>query len=110
VSDPKRRPNWAALASAPEVAPKQAVAAEDTPEAPKVRRTAKRTLARPVLRAGTYRLPEDAHALIAAEVEAAAERGDRVSQQDAVTYALRQTYGKKHADRAERIMREAREG
>lgn len=107
MSDAKKvkRPNWGALAAAPEAAPKGAVAAEDNPAAPTVRRTAKRTLARPVLRAGTYRLPESAHALIAAEVEDQAEQGNRISQQDVVLYALRQTYGKKHADRAERIMR-----
>lgn len=89
-------------------APRATTAAKVVDEAPApeksapvsvARKTAKYNVTRPVKKADTFRLPLDAHKLIRAEVEAAAENGDRVTKDDAVTYALRHTFGKKHAAR-----------
>jgi hypothetical protein len=71
----------------------------EKPESPVVRKTVKKNLVRPVLRPATFRLPLDTHALIAAEIAFQAEQGNRLSQADVVTSALRHTYGRKHARR-----------
>jgi hypothetical protein len=54
--------------------------------------TPERGIVRPVTKPGTYRLPLDAHEIIAAEVKAAAAKGDTRSQAEVITYALRHTY------------------
>jgi hypothetical protein len=58
-----------------------------------MRQTPKLNLPRPSVRAATYRLPEDAHALIEAAVARAAIKGDRLTKDAAVTAALRGFYG-----------------
>ena len=54
--------------------------------------TPERGIVRPVLKSGTYRLPLDAHEIIAAEVATAAARGDKLTQAEVITAALRRTY------------------
>lgn len=63
-----------------------------TPETPTVHQTPERGIVRPILKPGTYRLPGDAHDIITTEVAAQAAKGNRVSQAEVITHALRHTY------------------
>lgn len=81
------QPDTEALASK---APATPAAASST------RTTARYNVTRPIKKADTYRLPLDGHALIRAEIGAAAENGDRLTKDDVVIKALRTVYGKKH--------------
>ncbi|MGO2933141.1 hypothetical protein [Microbacterium sp.] len=91
----KKQPDWAALATAPASAPKVEPEIEQSTS---VVVTPNSNLVRPKLKAGTYRLPLDAHAIINEIVEEAAANGDRLSKDAVVTNALREL-GKARARR-----------
>jgi hypothetical protein len=95
MSDVTPKSKWAAVATRQESAPKSVVAAEDNPTEPKVRRTEKNNLARPIKKAATFRLPPDVFELVDAEIAAEAALGNRLTKDDAITRAVRAAYGKK---------------
>lgn len=99
---PQASGNWADKFTRPESAPKAAVEAEDNPTSPRLRRTEKNKLARPVKRAATFRLPPDVFELIDREIEAEAEAGNRLTKDDAMAYAVRAAYGKSAKRRSSR--------
>lgn len=96
---PAGKSAWTSLVTKPESAPKDVI--DEPKAAPTARTTTTKTynVTRPVKKAATYRLPQDALDLIEAEISAEAEAGNRLTKDDAVTRALRATYGKKHAAR-----------
>lgn len=100
VRKPASKSTWTSLVTKPETAPKEVdVAPEETLSAPTTTRTQKYNVTRPVKRAVTYRLPLDVIALIEAEIFAEAEAGNRLTKDDAVTRAVRASFGKKHQAR-----------